>query len=886
MGTAETNTGENLFSRQERVRLNEVEGKAASAETPGDTMILATKLHIPRAAAETVTRRRLIDRINRGMGSKFTFLCAPAGFGKSTLLAHWAHQAEMRPAWYAVDRGDNDPARFWQYVTAAVDRIVPGFRERTADVIKLVQPSQYEVAIAMLLNELDRLTEPLTLVLDDFHTVSDEGLLASFAYFIDYLPEHVHVIAASRSEPAFPTARLVSRQWMTRIDTAELRFTEREGSEFYAGCMALELPEDEAGEWVRRTEGWITAMKLAALSLRGAAPTSAPLRGFFGSSSLLEQYLLEEVFMQQSEPVRRFLTDCSVLKRMSAPLCRAVAGAERSQEMLERLENAQLFTIPLDERKGWYRFHHLFSEFLYNRLQRREPERIPALLGLAGQWCEREGLQEEALDYYLTGGHYERGVALLEAMTSKRLRVGTVWLSGQFSRIPDHLLAEHPYLYFSYVHMLLLDAQYAKAEQMMRNAEVRYGQNRNDGSEQNTNDYWGSFYYLKMLDASIGQGDQEQALHYMRQSRQYKPTGTRLIFTQSKKAGLPSIAKEYVRSDKFVDKAMNISILTNMIQTLGEVGGSVLACLAEALYEYNELDEAEKTAANALDSAMINDPHIMSEILLPARLVLSRIRRAGGRFGEAAETMRQTRRDVIELGMTGSLIHCDAELALLALEEGDTAPAQAWMKLYRLGGGGEVAAGRLYEHQSLARMYVAQGRYDEAESLAESMLEAAKRADRVFAAIETSVLQLVLLHRTGRTDEALSRLRAILLASEPRGYVRVYLDAGEPVAGLLALLIETWDRLPEGERPSLGYVRGLLAGFGRTAAAGGLSSDLALILTQREQDIFRLIVAKRTNKEIAAELGIGYGTVRSHLNNIYGKLMVSGREEAIRKAGQ
>lgn len=847
--------------------------------------ILTTKLHIPRVSAKTITRQRLIERINHGMEGKITFLCAPAGFGKSTLLGQWAQQTETLPAWYSIDQADNDPVRFWRYVTAAIDTIRPGFREKTSDAIKLIGPEHYEVAIAMLINELQKIEQSLVLVLDDFHAITNENLLASIAYFIEYLPEHVHLVPASRTEPSFKTARLTSQQWMTRLDTADMRFTLQESKHFYAG-WALDLSEEEAGEWMQRTEGWITAMKLAALSQHGGMQSSIQ-HNFAGASRLIEQYLLEEVFMHQSEEVRRFLLDCSVLKRMSAPLCRAVTGLEQGQSMLERLENEQLFVISLDESNTWYRFHYLFSEFLYAWVERTEPKHIPLLLERAGQWCESEGLREEALDYYISGNHFERAVALFEKITmtsAKIVRASQVWLSAQFSRIPGEILLQHPYLYFSYVHLVILwENDHAKADKMMRFAEQRYESNVHSWTEEARNDFWGTFYFMKTLYALAIIRDPKQAIHFIRLSRHFKPDGPKLIFMQSPNAGHPSFLRERMkREDQQSGRNFLLPFLKQMINMLEEVGMVVnlQTCLAEAFYEYNELDLAKQTSEEAIASAFLGDPSVIPEMLFPARLVLMRIHRAQGKFAAAVETMRSTRRDIIDLGMSRSLVYCDAELALLALEKGDSEPAKEWIRFYRFGDGAEIQSSQLYEYEYLLRILLALERYGEAWQLSGQLLDVAIQSNRFYNQIEISVIRVLLLHLKGRTDDALEQLRSILFTAESRDFVRTFLDAGELMAELLSMLLASWDHKQWEEGPSLGYVRGLLAGSGRSP---GKAEDLALILTKKEMDVFRLITRRKTNNEIGTELGIGYGTVRTHINNIYSKLTVTTRSEAIKK---
>ncbi|THF73219.1 LuxR C-terminal-related transcriptional regulator [Cohnella fermenti] len=847
--------------------------------------ILTTKIHIPRETTETVQRSRLIDRLNQGLRNNVTVVCAPAGFGKSTLLEHWARQAAIRPAWFSIDRGDNDLKRFWHYVIASIDLLHPGFRERTDAVLKLVQPAQYELALTMLLNELHSLDKPVALILDDFHTLTDDNLIASVAYFIEYMPESVHLTIVSREELPFPTARLQSRQLMSRLDTPDLRFTLGEGRQFYRTCMALALPEEEEEEWLERTEGWITAMKLAALSLRVEDNPSMLLRKFTGASLLIEQYLMEEVFDRQSEPIQQLLMDCSILKRMNASLCRALTGFDDCQEMLEQLERAQLFMVSLDDRRGWYRFHHLFAEFLYNRLLRTNPDRIPYLLEAAGRSCEADGYLEEALEYYLTGKLYERSVGLLEETTAKMLlRMNTDWLCTQLALIPEPILLQYPFLYFSYIHLLLLgEEQAAKADRLLSYAEKHYEGTARGWTEESKNDFWASYYFNKMLHAALVLGDQNQVIHYMNLSKQYRPKGPRLVFArQSRLAGKPSISKEH--PGKMIVKEFLVSFLNQMIETFDEAGlaGSSLVCLAEGYYEFNELDEAEKNVRRAIRSTDLSNPMLL-ELVLPSRLLLSRIQQARGLYDEAKELLRSARHELIDLGLATTLIYCDAERAWLALREGDSSSVEAWMRMYRLTENDPVAASRLVEYQYLVRFLIYQERYEPARELANRLAAAAEAADRWYIRVEVGVMQTVLLHLTGRTDEALIRLKQHLHATEAQGFVRAYVDAGETMAELLAKLIEAWPRMQEGATPSLNYARRILAAFGRNRTNGGESADVPLLLTRKEIEILRLIAQRLTNKEIAARLQIGYGTVRSHINHIYSKLEVRTRPEAIQK---
>jgi len=849
--------------------------------------ILASKLTAPAAVPRTLNRQRLIDRMDQELKKHpMLLLCAPAGFGKTALLQQWAEWAGTEPAWYTLDPGDNDPARFWKYAIRAIDRVRPGFGDRADEVVGYMRPNGpdcIETVVTVLIDELRLCREELVLVLDDCHAISDKALLSSISSFIENMPANIRLIAAGRTEPALTIRERPARA--ARIGAADLRFNLQEGIAFYSDCMELELSKDEAGEWVSRAEGWIAGMRLAALSLSGAVPSEQVLGSFAGASRLIDPYWLEEVWLQQSEEIRRFLMECSVLEALCPPLCEAVTGSERSRELLEELERAQLFVVPSEERTGWLRFHRLFAEFLRRLLRRAEPDRMPPLLERAGMWSEGAALREDALDYYLSGGHYERAIGLLTRMSEEKPGVDTTWLSERFSRIPGPILSKHPLLYFSHAYSVLVgEADYDKAEKMLRYAESRYEDNGSAWTEEERNEFWGCYHFLKMHYASSVLLDPGQAELNLRLYKRYAPAGIHLIPVKPRYAGLPSIWREHIGQHlDFTDAKQLVYNLRSLIAPMEEAGLAAvpLACLAELLYEFDRLDEAESYAARALKSGGLTHPGRMAA-LLPAHLVLFRVRRLRGERVRAMETLLEAKRELAELGMADSLVYCDGELALMALEEGHAGPALAWRGQYPLRAEDAIGDRRLYQYQYLARIAAAQGKHDEAMRLAEKLIGLAVRTGRFQVEVESAILKLDLLHRAGRTEEALPLLRSVLGASEPRGYRRTLLDAGQPLAKLLTLLAESWDLRQEGDWPSPGYVRELLLGFGWSWTGGSLA-DPAPGLTRKEREVLRLIVHRRTNKEIADELGIGVGTVKSHIKNIYSKLEVGSRAEAIWK---
>ncbi|XID94946.1 LuxR C-terminal-related transcriptional regulator [Paenibacillaceae bacterium WGS1546] len=858
----------------------------ALAQTP----VAAAKLTVSRTAALTLARNRLIDRIQESLRNKAVLLCAPAGFGKSVLLQQWAEQAAEQPAWFSVDRSDNDIARFWHHTIRAIDFVRPGFKERAGDVARLfrLHPSRPKAALSPLLSELRQLQRPLVVVLDDFHAITNSALLTSFSYFLEHLPDRVHLILSGRTWPAIPCPPHGGT--IERIGAEELRFTERESADFLSKVMAIHLSREEKDRWVRRTEGWAAAMMLAALPVRRESPTAAPpVHPFFGGSHLLEQYILEEVLGQHSEPIQRFLLDCSILKRMNASLCEAVSGNAASGAILERLEGEQLFIIALDKRKEWFRFGHLFAEFLRQRLERLEPERASKLLEAAGRWCEQEGWKEEALDYYLTGKHDDRAIRLLEGMASETFRENLRWLRSKFALIPETILQQHPILYVSSIYALLQEEkEYVRADRLMRWAERNFEPALAERAEAGSHDFGASYYFVKMLCELVVRGNPENGRECLRLAQRYGPSGVKLVLAQSDGSGLPSVLREHTFPERVMPKEMLLPFLHSLSELLEGTGleASVIACLAEWHYELNELDEANRAAARAIKAAELSRSPA-AEALLPARLVLSRVQRMQGLRDGARKTLLAARSDMIERGMTEALMVCDAEFALFMLEEGASAPAAAWMKGYYLNEADEIRSSRLYEHMYLAKLLLKQEEYERAWRLTSRLRDAADRDRRLYMRLDIELMQSLLLFcYKGRTEEAIVRLKHALSMTESGGYIRSYLDCGERLADLLSLLLRSEALEAGGDAPSTEYVRRLLIAFGRIVPPDDALAELKSTLTRKELEVFRLLVRRRTNREIADRLGISIGTVKSYINNLYSKLYVGSRSEAIRKGEQ
>src|SRR5215203_37628 len=385
--------------------------------TSGDPLLL-TKLTVPSVRRSLVPRMRLSERLDTGLERKLTLLSAPAGFGKTTLLSSWIRvlSGDGRPvSWLSVDSGDNDPARFWRYLVTATDQLQPGSGTTALALLGSPQPPPIEAVLTTVLNELGTMPAEAVLVLDDYHLIESQTIHEALTFLIDHLPPRMHLVIATRMDPPLPLPRLRARGEMTELRAADLRFTPEEAATFLNQVMGLELSAEDTAELEERTEGWIAGLQMAALAMRGQTDISGFIAAFAGSNRYVLDYLAEEVLARQPEGLQTFLLETSVLDRMSAPLCNAVTERADGQTALERLEHANLFVIPLDDERHWYRYHHLFVDVLRQRLRQEHPDLVSVLHRRACGWFERRGLVGEAINHALAAQDWERAVRLIES---------------------------------------------------------------------------------------------------------------------------------------------------------------------------------------------------------------------------------------------------------------------------------------------------------------------------------------------------------------------------------------------------------------------------------------------------------------------------------------
>src|SRR6266568_6095945 len=445
---------------------------SARSGVPHDPL-LSTKLHWPRPRSRLVSRAHLVERLQQGMEYALTLVSAPAGFGKTTLLAQWLDEGDTPVAWLSLEPQDNDPVRFLTYLIAALQAVDAHVGETILDLVRSPQSPSPETVVTLLTNELlRREVKEFALVLDDYHVITAEPLHHALTALVEHSPPQLHLVLATRADPPLPLARLRAHGQLIEVRSSDLRFSAQEASAFLRTIMAVDLSPEQIAALERRTEGWIAGLQLTALAMRGRADVSDFLAAFTGSHRFVLDYLSEEVLAQQPEEVQAFLLSTSILERLSGPLCEAVTKQEGGRTMLEALEHANLFVVALDDERGWYRYHHLFAEVLHRHLLQAEPTLPPVLHRRASAWYEQYDLPAEAVQHALAIPDVELAARLIEPIAlavAKQGQISTVL--GWLNALPEALIRTRPFLCVYHASLLTFTNQLGAAEARLQDAE-------------------------------------------------------------------------------------------------------------------------------------------------------------------------------------------------------------------------------------------------------------------------------------------------------------------------------------------------------------------------------------------------------------------------------
>ncbi len=873
------------------------------------TPILATKLYIPRLRPHVVSRPRLIERLNEGLQRNLILISAPAGFGKTTLVSEWVALIERPAAWLSLDAGENDPTRFLTYLVAALQTLAATIGEGVLSALHSPQPPPTEALLTALLNDIATISDHFVLVLDDYHVIEAQPVDHALTYLVEHLPPHLHLVIATREDPPLPLARLRAGGQLTELRATDLRFTPSEAAGFLTQAMGLTLEAQDIARLSTRTEGWIAGLQLAAISLQGQQDATSFITSFTGSHHFVMDYLVEEVLEQQSESVQTFLLRTSILDRLCGPLCDAVLldPSVSGQATLEYLEHANLFIVPLDNERRWYRYHHLFADLLRQRLQqssasstRDERGGVAEFHIRASLWYEDHGLSMEAFHHAAAAQDVERAERLIEGKGMPLHFRGAVapvlnWLES----LPKTVLDAWPSLWTAFASTLLVTGQTTRVEQTLQAAEAAL-----QGAEPDdkTKDLVGRIAAIRAtLAASQNQvetviAQSRRALEYLHPNNLAFRTSTawKLGFAYHLQGDRASASRAYTEVISIGQASGNtvftlmatiglgglqeadnqLSLAAETYQRVLQLAGDMplpIACeahlgLARICYEWNDLDEAEQHGQQSVQLARQienNDRVVACEVFL------ARLKLAQGDVAGAAALLAEASQSARQQNFVYRIPEVAAAHVLTLLHQGHLAAAAHLAQTHKL-------------PLSQARVHLAQGDPSTALAVLEPWRRQVEAKGWEDERLKVMVLQAIALQAHGEKDQAVQLLVDALAIASPGGFIRLFVDEGLPMAHLLSEA-EAIGMMPD-------YTGKLLAVLEAEEQKREDTSyrppaqPLIEPLSRRELEVLHLIAQGRSNQEICERLFLALDTVKGHNQKIFGKLQVQRRTEAVARA--
>ncbi len=915
--------------------------------------ILTTKLYVPLPQPELVSRPRLIKKLNEGLHHKLTLISAPAGFGKTTLVSDWIASMQLdgekgsqlqdhtsgnknRVAWLSLDEGDNDLHSFLIYFIAAMQTVEPDFGLEPLAALQSSGATNSEAVLMALLNELAGLPQSLILILDDYHVIETQSIDKALTFLLDHLPATMHLVITTRIDPPLPLARLRGRGQLTELRVADLRFTNDEAATFLNQMMRLELSAENIAALGSRTEGWITGLQLAALSLqeRDAEHVTSFIQSFTGIHHHVLDYLVEEVLQQQPPRLQSFLLQTSILTRLTGSLCEAVCDFENDsphqsdgQPLLEQLAKSNLFIVPLDDERRWYRYHHLFADLLRYRLQQEQAGLIPELHRRASKWHEEHGFIDRAIRHAIAADDLEQAARLVDEHSypaNERGEVSTV--RGWFELLPDERVRSDPSLSVDYAWNLFLSGQIGAVEERLNDAEALLARQTTPINSEQVAELFGKINTLRAILYGIqgepmrGNEIAQQVLNLLPEDRRSE-RGILLLTLAAHFRDVGDIAQAsqsyadavtlLLAAENIMAAIMAVEQLVRLLVMQGKLVQAVEVCqemldasaefsapeqlralssdmaranMSHVLYERNELADAEVYVRQGIKQAKRGG---FLQSLVIGQILLARILQARGETNGANKMLQaainSTQMDLQQM-YQAELTACQVQL-WLAQEELDT--ASRWAQESNLSAEIEFNLQNEFEHISLARVLVAQGRVSSdgamltrALGLVERLALSAESAGRMGHLIDLLILQAIGMEVHEDLNQALPYLKRALKLAEPEGFVRVFVNHGDSITDLLKeaarrdiavdYVIKLLDQIDTATQPDL--------------PDPSFPSLLVDPLSDRELDVLRLMAQDLSYKEIADQIMVSLNTVRTHVKNIYSKLMVHKRSQAIAKA--
>lgn len=877
--------------------------------------LLITKLYMPPLSPQNVPRPRLTQRLQTA--APLLLISAPPGFGKTTVMREFIAAADQPAAWLSLDPADNDPPRFWRYVIGALQTLSPQLADEALTLLQTTPDPPLELIATLILNAIAEQLPAFTLVLDDYHQIETAAIHTSLAFFIEHLPPNMRLALLTRSDPPLPLARLRARRQVVELRVNDLRFEVDEAAAFLRQTAGLELPASDVAAMEQRTEGWITGLQLAALSLRGRSDARQFVRDFTGSHHFIADYLIDEALAQQTPEIQDFLLRTSILDRLTGPLCDAVVGLEagRSAELLDQLARANLFLIPLDDVRVWFRYHHLFAEVLLSVLKQRLPGEVSLLYQRAADWLAANGWPAEALALFFKAGEIDRAAdQLVWLVDTLRARGEVRTLERWLNRLPDDVIAARPTLGLARALSLLTLHDLPAAEAWLDRVEHVIG------TQTPSPELIGEALLLR---ASIAQRHNDfvrvldlarAALHWLpaddlsRRARAMHALAVALSYETQVADALPFF-EQAVRT---AEEAAEVSIVVNGAANLGIVlsaqgqwrpahaavqrgltfaqrhrldqlpmTGRLHSTLAMILHDWNRLDEAAAHFETAIDlHDRSSEPY--SRMLSRAQYAVTL--QMQGKVLEAQRRLAEAQQLAADHHLPRlSCVQLIAAQVDVWLMQNNRAALTTWLADCGLSIDDALSTVQEPEHYAFARALLGLGQPDRALPLIDRLRAAAASAGWHGTELEARVLRCVALQQLGRSAEARAELLDLLPHAEAAGRIRLFVERG-PV--MHTLLRETLPRLADATvRP---YAERVVAAFDATPIASSAlkpaPQPLIDPLSERECEVLRLVAEGLTDRQIADRLVLAVGTIKRHLNNVYGKLGVNSRTQALARA--
>jgi LuxR family maltose regulon positive regulatory protein len=898
------------------------------------TPVLATKLHIPPPPPKLVTRSRLTEQLDAGLirGCKLTLISAPAGFGKTTLVTDWIASCGRSAAWLSLDERDNDGIRFLIYLISALQMISPNLGVGLLEILRSSQSPPIESILTELLNEIAAIPDDFIFVLDDYHLTDAKLIDEALTFMVEHLPNQMHLVITTREDPALPIPRLRARNRLMELRAADLRFTPSEAAAFLNQVMDLGLSADDVAALESRTEGWIAGLQLAALSMKGNKDVTGFIQAFAGDHRYIVDYLVEEVLRRQSEEIRSFLLQTSILERLNGSLCDAVTTQPGSKARLESLQRGNLFLIPLDDKRDWYRYHHLFADVLRMHLMTEQPDLVDSLHDRASEWYEKNGSANDAVRHALAGRDFSRAARLAETTWQKMYESfqSVTWLRW-VKELPEAVIGTRPVL-CTQIAWAFMDAhEVDTSESRLRDAE-RCLEGPSDGmvildkeqfrslrariafarayNAQTRRDFLAASRYAELALELIP--EENQSLR----AQATAILGTTYLINGDLEAACRSM-------DDWIDHSLKIS---NYFSAFAYA----MAEKADILAVQGHLREALRTYQQSLQLAAEHDSRVLrvmahpylgmsmlchemgddkaAEQHLQKSLELASLHRSvdwsyreciaqaqlnesKGDLDAAIERLEEAKRFYIKTLMPHTR-PLDAIKTRIYLKQGRLLKAEEWVDEQRLSVEDELIYVREFEHIVLARVLLAEYQNHRDEQvilqslhLLDRLLKAAEDKKRLGSMLQILVSQALAYQAKGDASDARASLERALTLAHPEGYFRIFVDEGEDLRLLLLDLRKSMEKqLRDNNHELLGYVNKLLSAFAQPKAVQ--QSRLIEPLSRRELEILRLLRTELSVPEIARGLVVAASTVHSHTKSIYSKLGVHNRREAVKRAAE